>query len=251
MKDHEFEAILCQALQPPVLPEDTVVLVRPSGKRNGITMKKLMKRVCIAAAVVVLLATTAYAAGEMNIKTLLGGMNSRVYNSVAQAEEKAGFTMDDLDSFSNGYAFSGAYVGQTKALDDGDTVRLVYNEIHVDLVNAAGEKLSLIAHESHDALEGSSLAPERSRRYGDVQVSYRVDHYKYVPADYVPTEADKAMLQQPGWYLSYGAEEVGETDVAFLRWEKEGISYLLMDMDAGEPTDSLFSMAEELISSGK
>lgn len=251
MRDHEFEAILQQALQPPVLVEETFVCARPSGKGSRMNMKNMIKRVCIAAAVMALLATTAYAAGDMNIKTLFGGMSSRVYSSVVQAEEKAGFQMDDLDSFHNGYQFSGAHVGQTKALDDADRVRLVYNEIHVDLVNSEGEVLSLTAYESHEAIETSRLAPDRSRRYGDVLVTYRVDHYKYVPADYVLTETDETMLQQPGWYLSYGAEEVGETDVAFLAWEKEGIRYLLMDADASEPADSLFSMAEELISSGK
>ena len=251
MKDYEFEAILHQALQLPVQPEETFVRVRASGKDKTRNMKKILNRACAAAAVIALLTTTAYAAGEMHIKTLLGSNASKTYGSVAQAEKKAGFQMDDLDSFSNGYRFSGAHVGQTKALDEEDRVRLVYNEIHVDLVNSTGDELNLIAHESVEALEASPMAPEHSRRLGDILVSYRVDHYKYVPEDYVLTETDQAMLQQQGWYLSYGAEEVGETDVAFLRWEKDGISYLLMDSDASEPADSLFSMAGELISSGK
>ena len=63
--------------------------------------------------------------------------------------------------------------------------------------------------------------------------------------------ADQAMLDQPGWFLSYGAETVDETDVAFTYWEKDGIRYLLMDDDAAESAESLFSMAEELVRSGK
>lgn len=251
MKDQEFEAILRQALQPEIAPEETIVHDRKSGKGTTMNMKNILKKACLAAALMTLLTTTVYAAGGLNIKTLWGSMTSKVYDSVAQAEAVAGFEMDDLEMFSNGYGFAGAHVGETKALDEKDKVRLTYKDIHVDLVNAAGEKLSLTAHEIHEAVEQSSLPPRQTRRIGETVISYRVDHYKYVPADYELTPADQAMLDQPGWFLSYGAETVDETDVAFTYWEKDGIRYLLMDDDAAESAESLFSMAEELVRSGK
>ena len=74
-----------------------------------------------------------------------------------------------------------------------------------------------------------------------------MDHYKFVPADYELTEADKAMMEQPGNFLSYGSDEVKEMDMSFVKWEKDGISYLLMDMDASETAESMFSIARELI----
>ena len=251
MKDQEFESILRQALRPEITPEEIIVHGRKSGKGITMNMKSIMKKACLAAALMTLLTTTVYASGGLNIKTLFGSMTSRIYDSVAQAEAAAGFEMDDLDVFSNGYGFAGAHVGETKALDENDKVRLVYKDIHVDLVNAAGEELSLTAHEVHEAIEQSSLPPQQTRRIGETVICYRVDHYKYVPADYELTPADQAMLEQPGWFLSYGAETVEETDVAFTYWEKDGIRYLLMDDDAGEGAESMFAMAEELILSGK
>ena len=251
MKDQEFESILRQALRPEITPEEIIVHGRKSGKGITMNMKSIMKKACLAAALMTLLTTTVYASGAMNIKTLFGSMTSRVYDSVAQAEAAAGFEMDDLDVFSNGYGFAGAHVGETKALDENDKVRLVYKDIHVDLCNAAGEELSLTAHEVHEAIEQSSLPPQQTRRIGETVICYRVDHYKYVPADYELTPADQAMLEQPGWFLSYGAETVEETDVAFTYWEKDGIRYLLMDDDASEGAESMFAMAEELILSGK
>ena len=126
MKDQEFEQILYYALRPEVAPVDIAVHVRHSGKGTHMNMKGLIKKTCIAAAVIALLSTTVYAANALNIKTLLSGKSSRTYESVEQAEEKAGFEIDDLDCFSNGYAFAGAHVAETKALDQDDRVRLIY-----------------------------------------------------------------------------------------------------------------------------
>ena len=251
MKEQQFEHILHQALCPEIDPEAAVVHVRYSGKGKHMNIKQVIRKACTAAAIILVLATTAYAADALNIKTLLTGSGSRTYESVEQAEEKAGFEIDAKKTFANGYAFAGARVNETKALDEEDRVRLTYNEIHVDLRSASGQTLSLTAHKTQDRIPDSGLAPEQARKIGEITVNYRVDHYKFVPADYELTEADKAMMERPGNYISYGSETVGETDAAFVTWEKDGISYLIMDMDAHETADSLFSMAEELILSGE
>lgn len=252
MEDREFEAILRQALQPPVDAEQTIVHVRQSGKGKILNMKNMMKKGLIAAAVMALLTTTVYASGALKIKTLRSGRSSGTCASVAQAEEKAGFAMDDLEVFSNGYRFAGARVEQTEALDEKDAVRLVYNEINVELENAAGEGLYLTAHEDQEGIESSATAPDQVRQLGEITLEYRLHCYKFVPADYEQTDADKLWLQKPGNYMSYGSEAgMKESTVAFLNWEKEGICYLLMDPDGSETAQALFSMGEELILSGK
>lgn len=251
MTEQQFEAILHQALCPEIDGKDTAICAGQSRKGIHMNIKHLLKKSCIAAAVILLLTTTVYAAEALSIKTLLSGKASRTYDTIAQAEAKAGFEIDSKDHFTNGYAFAGAHVAETKGLDKDDNVRLTYNEIQVELRNTAGEKLSLTAHQSQDAIPDSGLSPDQARTIGEISVNYRVDHYKFVPADYELTEADSARLQQQGYFISYGAKEVQESDVAFLTWEKEGICYILMDMDAGETADSLFSMAQELILSGE
>ena len=86
-----------------------------------------------------------------------------------------------------------------------------------------------------------------TRMVGEVQVEYRLDHYKFVPEDYELTPEDKAMLEQPGYYLSYGSDTVIEQDNHSLGWVKDGISYHILDSGAKENPDTLFAMAEELI----
>lgn len=251
MKDQQFEYILSQALRPEIDDSETTVRCRKIWKGNHMSMKQVMKKVCIAAAVVAMLTTTAYASGALNIKTLVSGGSSKTYETVQQAEEKAGFEMDSVDRFTNGYGFAGARVAETKAMDEKDKVRLTYNEIYVELKNAAGDRLSLSAYEHQEGIVDSELPPDQTRKIGDITLKYRRHHYKMVPEDYVQTEADKQWLQQPGNFMSYGSETVEENDVAFLNWEKDGICYTLMDTDGSEPADSLFSMAKELILSGK
>lgn len=252
MKDQEFEAILRQAMQPPVDLAETVVQGRVSGKGKTMNMKKMMKKGILAAAVMALLTTSVCAAGALNIQTLRSGMMSRRCSSVVQAEEKAGFRMDDLDGFTNGYAVDEIRVEEVQGLDEKDEVRLVYSEICMELKNAAGERLHLSAYQDREGLEASSVPADQVRQFGDITLEYRLHHYKFVPADYVQTEKDKLWLQQPGNFMSYGSEKgISESNVAFLNWEKEGICYLLMDSDGSEAAQSLFSMAEELIRSGK
>lgn len=252
MKDQEFEAILRQAMQPSVDLAETVVQGSVSGKGKTMNMKKLMKKGILAAAVMALLTTSVCAAGALNIQTLRSGMMSRRCSSVVQAEEKAGFQMDDLDCFTNGYAVDEIRVEEVQGLDEKDEVRLVYSEICMELKNAAGERLHLSAYQHREGLEASSVPADQVRQFENVALEYRLHHYKFVPADYVRTEKDKLWLQQPGNFMSYGSEKgISERNVAFLNWEKEGICYLLMDSDGSEAAQSLFSMAEELIRSGK
>lgn len=247
MKDQEFEAILHRALCPEIAPEDIVIRGRKSGKENHMNIKYLVKKSCIAAAVILLLTTTVYAADALNIRTLVSGGFSRGYETVEQAEERAGFEIDSRTEFSNGYAIAGIRVDETKGLDEKDKVRLTFKEIRLELKNAEGEKLSLTAYEKQDSIPETELPPDQTRRIAETVLCYRVDHYKFVPADYEQTEADRTWLQQPGNFMSYGSESVEETEVAFLTWEKDGIGYILMDSDADEMADSMFSMAEELI----
>lgn len=251
MNEQEFETILTEALCPVV--EDWEAALHCSIPEKGTyrNMKQVIKKVCIAAAAIALLTTTVSAAGALNIKTLVSGMRSRVYNTVAQAEEAAGFEMDDLSHFTNGYAVDGIRVEEVRGLDEKDKVCLAYNEICVDLKNTAGERLHLSAYQDREGLETSSLPADQVRQFGDVTLEYRLHHYKFVPADYVQTEKDKQWLQQPGNFMSFGSETVEENDVAFLNWEKDGICYTLMDSDGSEPAECMFTMAKELIFEGK
>lgn len=213
--------------------------------------RKTIGRIVLVAAIVMMLAITAYAADFMNIRTLRSGA-SKSYHSFEEMEKamkEAGFQMDVMEEFENGYTFECVSVDDTNALDENGKKVFSYRELLVYYRNSNGQRLVLIAKEDLAEIPRSRSPIAQSMQIGETVVSFTLDHYKLVPSDYTPTEEDKVWLELPGNYMSYGAEKVEETDVSFLKWSKNGIAYTIMDLKAAEKPESLFAMAEELINS--
>ena len=214
-------------------------------------IRKAIKKAAVVLAAVLVLTTTAYAADFMNIKSLAttgrGEYLSESYTDLGKAMKKAGFEITAPESFESGYSFRNVRVGESGAYDEHDKELFTYKDLVVYYKNPAGTTLSLFTHADREELSQGSREPDMTRMIDDVQVEYRLDHYKFVPEDYELTPEDEAMLNQPGYYLSYGADTVTEQDNHSLTWVKDGINYHILDSGAEETPDVLFAMAEELI----
>jgi len=251
MTEQQFEALLQQALRPEIDPKDTAFFRNPHGKGQIMNLQKVIKKAAVVLAAVLLLTTTAYATDFMNIKSLVttGGKeyHSESYKDMDKAMKKAGFEITAPESFENGYSFRNVRVGETGAYDEHDKELFTYKDLVVYYKNPAGVTLSLFTHTDREELSQGSRQPDMTRMVGEVQVDYRLDHYKFVPEDYELTPEDKAMLEQPGYYLSYGSDTVIEQDNHSLNWVKDGVDYSILDSGAKETPDALFAMAEELV----
>ena len=251
MTEQQFEALLHQALRPEIDPKDTAFPHSPHGKGQIMHLQKMIKKAAVVLAAVLLLTTTAYAADFMNIKSLVttGGKeyHSESYKDMGKAMKQAGFEITAPESFENGYYFQTVRVGETGAYDDHDKELFTYKDLVVYYKNPAGTTLSLFTHIDREELSQGSREPDMTRMVGEVQVEYRLDHYKFVPEDYELTPEDEAMLEQPGYYLSYGSDTVVEQDNHSLTWVKDGVNYHILDSGAKETPDTLFAMAEALI----
>lgn len=253
MTEQQFEALLYQTLRPEIDPKDTAFSCNPHGKGQIMNLQKAIKKAAALLAAVLLLTTTAYAADFMNIKSLAttGGKeyHSESYKDMGKAMKKAGFEIIAPESFENGYAFRNVRVGETGAYDEHDKELFTYKDLVVYYKNPAGTTLSLFTHIDREELSQGSRQPDMTRMIGEVRVDYRLDHYKFVPEDYELTAEDKAMLEQPGYYLSYGSDTVIEQDNHSLSWVKDGVDYSILDSGAKETFETLYAMAEELIPS--
>lgn len=214
--------------------------------------KRLVFRTVAAAAIIMSLAITAYATDFAGIKSLRSGGSSKIYESYQKmdtVEKKAGFEIESKETFENGYTFENMEVQTTDAYDEHDEKVLSYDEIFMLYKNEAGNRLCLIAHPTLEKIPVSDIPATEARQFGDVTAEYRETHYKLFPADKEGklTEEETLWGQQPGNYISYGSDEPYETRTLFLSWEKDGISYSIMDNWGVESPDTLFSMAEELI----
>jgi hypothetical protein len=85
------------------------------------------------------------------------------------------------------------------------------------------------------------------RQIGEISVSYHVDHYKFVPQDYVLTPEDKEKQAGPHFYISYGADQVEEKDYTDLGWQDNGLDYSISLFDTDLSEDELYQMVEEMI----
>lgn len=251
MTVQKFEALLRQALRPEIDPKDTAFSCSPHGKGRIMNLQKVMKKAAVVLAAVLILSTTAYATDFMNIKSLVTTgrkeYHSESYKDMGKAMKQAGFEITAPESFENGYSFRNVRVGETGAYDEHDKELFTYKDLVVYYKNPAGTNLSLFTHIDREELSQGSREPDMTRMVGEVQVEYRLDHYKFVPEDYELTAEDEAMLQQPGYYLSYGADTVTEQDNQNVAWVKDGVSYSILDSGAKETPDALFAMAEALI----
>lgn len=251
MTEQQFEALLHQALRPEIDPKDTAFSCTPRGKGQIMNMRNLMKKAAAVLAAVLILTTTAYATDFMNIKSLAttgrGDYLSESYQDMGKAMKKAGFEITAPAVFENGYSFRKLHVGETGAYDEHDKELFTYKDLVVFYQNPEGKRLSLFTHVDREELSQRSREPDLTQIIEDVQVDYWLDHYKFVPEDYVLTPEDEAMLKQPGYYLSYGSDTVVEQDNHSLSWVQDGIAYSILDSGAKETPDVLFAMAEELI----
>ena len=251
MTEQQFEALLRQALRPEIDPKDTAFSRSPHGKGRIMNFQKVIKKAAAVLAAVLILSTTAYAADFMNVKSLVttGGKeyHSESYKDMGKAMKQAGFEITAPESFKNGYSFRNVRVGETGAYDEHDKELFTYKDLVVYYKNPAGTTLSLFTHIDREELSQGSREPDMTLMVGEVQVEYRLDHYKFVPVDYELTPEDEAMLKQPGYYLSYGSDTVIEQDNHSLSWVKDGMDYSILDSGAKETPDVLFAMAEELI----
>ena len=251
MTEQQFETLLRQVLRPEIDPKDIVCSCSPHGKGHIMHIQKTMKKAAAVLAAVLILTTTAYASDFMNIKSLAttgrGDYLSESYQDMGKAMKKAGFEIVAPESFENGYSFRNVHVGETGAYDEHGKEQFTYMDLVVYYKNPEGATLSLFTHADLEELSLRSREPDMTRMIGDVQVDYQLDHYKFVPEDYELTPEDKVMLEQPGYYLSYGADTVIEQDNHSLTWVKDGVNYHILDSGAKEIPDTLFTMAEELI----
>lgn len=251
MTEQQFEALLRQALRPEIDPKDTAFSISPHRKGQIMNFQKVIKKAAVVLAAVLLLTTTAYAADFMNIKSLAntgrGEYISESYKDMDKAMKKAGFEITAPESFESGYSFRNVRVGESGAYDEHNKELFTYKDLVVYYKNPAGTTLYLFTHADREELSQGSREPDMTRIIDDVQVEYRLDHYKFVPEDYELTPEDKAMLEQPGYYLSYGSDTVVEQDNHSLGWVKDGVNYHILDSGAKENPDTLFAMAEELI----
>ena len=230
--------------------DDAYLAELDTSEKERITMKnrKKFSRILIAAAVICLLSITAFAAERARANSLV--VKDKAYNEnyevLKQEMEKSGLDVNLPEQFTTGFRFQEVRTGEVEGTDDAGTLVMSFRELTAYYRNDNGQQVSL-RMQPNLAEEGDNRTPTATKTVGGVTVNYYVDHYKFVPDGYEPSEEEQQWMQQPGNYLSYGSDEVVESAFAFLNWKTAENDFSIADMTAAINPDVLFAMAEEII----
>lgn len=222
----------------------------PDKENQTMKIKKRTRYIFLAAALICLLSITVYAAELLNIQSYQSGSSkifkkySEINKALAQAELQAVIP----ETFANGYRFQSAKVQDVDAMDENGEQVLTFKELIVYYKDEQGQMLALRLREDLEELPKDERTPASEKTVGGVELSFYQDIYRFVPEDYQLSAEEQEWADQPGHYVSYGADEVQEKIASFLLWTENDINYSLMNLgwEAFE-ADTLFMMAEEMI----
>ena len=221
------------------------------GEAAKMKRKPSVSILLIAAVISVLLIGTAYAVTDTVHGTgtyYRGG--EKEYTRLAdlpKAEKVIGYPVTAPEEFSNGYQFSSMSIIGEAAFGEDLSVLKEYYSLHFTYTKQDSPDLYVEASPVLDLpTEHECLLPTEMRTINGIDVCYSLDHYKFVPEDYQVTEEDEAAKAAGHFYLSYGADEVQEYDYSFAGLTMEDVEYVIMSTE-GLDTDTMFTMAEELI----
>ena len=248
MTDEKIDQILRQTLSP-IIPDENL----NQNLKREMEEKKVkhfnMKKMVILAAACCLLAGTVSVASSGKIVTIISGTGLNTvtsFDKLSKMEEEAGFEIDAVENFSNGYAFSEMSIDNYTGMDENDNTVSQNKGICVIYEKTGNDPLFLETEKSIYNDE-DDRAPVQTVHINGVEVNYYVDTYKWVTVEYELTAEDVENLERSDYNISEGADEDSENQVSSAVWVKDGVRYELISLYKATPAEMLFEMAEELI----
>lgn len=215
-------------------------------ENGGIYMKSKKKITAIAFAAVLMLGITAIATGGI-VKMRWGSSSSNPdYTTLPthkQVVNDIGYDVILIDNFENGYEFENGSIVKNDFSDENGSSLEKFKSVDFrykkdgDRVYFSQEK-----YVSETEKEGEVIATENG-----CDIYYYSYKNKLVPPDYKLTSEDKKAKENGELIFSYGSDKVEINEVQGVSWEKDGIHYLIMQIDGKLSKDELKNMATEIL----
>lgn len=222
---------------------DKEISMKKSEQKYGhFTIKKFAVGV---AAACLLLSVTAFAGKTTGYRSgLIKGTYS--YEELNKAEEKMGFSVDVAKQFDNGYRFDKMSIFEAHAMDENQKSLYKFPELNVEYVRDGVKDIGLYVDKRPEKGEEKKV-PDMTEQCGVIALRYDVYTYKFVPEGYELTEEDKANLERDDYEISVGADSIEYKQICHVTWEKDGVYYDLLGMDASLTGEEMIGMAKEII----
>ena len=247
MENEKFDQILKRALEnkvrdmaaSPYLLENVKIEAEARSRKERKFMG-ISKKIVVAAAVCVM-SVTAYAAVS-NLAVISGYTTAdiKTFAQLEKAEDKLGFDINLVETFSNGMTFSDGGTGEDHGIDEyGREMDKAYKTLAATYKDENGNHVTL------RVTEGSPEADAGE----DVAEGYSTMKNMFLPPDYEyePTEEEKALQEAGKLNIAYGSSEVEIKTSESYYWNEDGMYYCLIgfDLDLGE--EAFKQMAAEIM----
>lgn len=205
------------------------------------------RRLIALAAVAAITVTGAFAAGAFGSITSHSWSDQRLsMEQTQQHMEQAGVEFTLPESI-GGFTFSYGYDADTlaeSAAGEREQVKEVNAEYEKD-----GVTLDFSAHTAYTVFDGEDdpYAPDAERDVNGVTLAFRDTAYLFVPPDYQPTDEEKQQERAGKLAISYGSDQVENTQFQSVSWTQDGVEYSLSGFDTGLDSEEMLSMAAELV----
>ena len=239
---------------------DTMVFspgtMQDSPERIVFMKKKRIITFALAAVLMLALGISAYAIWGAPKWTATHNMeNTGEYtslNELPEVERIVGYDVCLVDRFTNGFAFSKLRVDGLADYDEEYNVLKEYYGVNATYKTPDGAEMMLSLSPVSDSSSQEMRAASSKSVVGDTDVKIYRDHYKFVPKDYVKTPEDTAAEEGGHYYISFGADQIEEKDIASADIVLNNVIYTFYFNDAAECSDEmLIQMASELIKAAK
>lgn len=222
-------------------------------KKRSITMKISHKKltIAVAAAMITLGAATAFAAGQITSYVTSVNKNDAIEN-VAELKSKGkaalGTDLRIPEGFSNGLFFSTGFVTTVDALDaDNNKVAAIPD---VMAYYGDDENLYLDIQQPVTDADEEELIPVTTESYQNLTLTAYSSDYLFLPPDAVPSEEDQALEAEGKLFISYGSKEEERKTFLSVKWEEDGVIYLLSTFE-NKGIDEIIGIAKEVVDSEK
>lgn len=198
--------------------------------------KKRILSFALAAALILALGVAAYAVSESRrgIASYEMPGTGEFTDLAAQPEVEriAGYPVTLPESLADGYRFSRLAVTGTADYDDNGEREREYYTINATYAKPGASELLLSLSPVRTVSAAPDILSGEARWIGGIAVSIRQDTYKFVPEGYEKTAAEQAAEESGHFFISYGAEQISQTEIASADFLIGNVSYTVMDMDA-------------------
>ena len=247
MKRDELDALIQHAMEKrteqlhanPMMLERIKREAASRERKERISMKLFTAKRIAAVAVVCFASVTCYAAVHFSGVEAKSTVDITSYAQIEKAEEKAGFDMKTVESFSNGFTFVNGGTGEMYGQDEnGNNVGEPYGLMTLSY-EKEGKTLVVTAQDGNPYADAGQ----------EVREGYSSHLYKFVSEGYELTAEDQEKEANGELIISYGTDEVMESVMEVYSWQDDGLFYSMTADNCALGEDAMAQMAQEIMKS--